>query len=664
MATLDAMTTKRPITPDDLWRMLRVGAPQPSPDGTFLIVPVTSFDVEENRGTTRLYRMDADGDSAEPLTSGDRNSTNPAISPDGQTLAFLGKPVGDDDARPQLYLLALSGGEARCVTDTPLGVLDARWLPDGEGLVIMTEVYRDALTLEEAGKRREELSESKVKARSSEDRIYRFWTRWLTHGEVPHLFHLDVASEELHDLTPGSERWMYFMDPAGGFDISPDGSEVAFVAEISPPPHDRLQTAIFTAPTSGGGEEQLMGDLPAYQSRPRYSPDGRYLLYGTQREWDFYADRVRLVAYDRAAGTETVLTEEWDRSAQSWEFSTDGGRIVLAAEDNARTNLYSMPVEVGEPELLAIGGFAGAARPAADGNVYFLNQSLSSPPEVYRVSLAGSEVEEVTSFNADVMGELDLGEVREIEFAGANGDRVQAFLVLPPGFVESRQWPLVHAIHGGPHGLFGDAWHWRWSAQAFAASGNVVAMVNFHGSTSWGQDFAARIAGAWGDEPATDILAATDYLLEQGFVDAERMVIAGGSYGGYLTAWLMGQTDRYAAAIVHAGVTNLLGQYASDITAGRERSMGGNAWESIDQVHAWSPTQHASGFDTPTLVIHGEQDYRVVITQGLELYGILKAKGVESRLVYYPDEGHWILKPQNSLHWYREVLGWIGRFTS
>jgi dipeptidyl aminopeptidase/acylaminoacyl peptidase len=664
MATLDAMTTKRPITPEDLWRMLRVGAPQPSPDGTFLIVPVTSFDIEENRGTSRLYRMDTDGDSAQPLTSEDRNSTNPAISPDGQTLAFLGKPVGDEDARPQLYLLPLSGGEARCVTDAPLGVLDGRWLPDGTGMVILTEVYRAALTLEETETRRDQIKDNQVKARSTEDRVYRFWTRWLTDGEVPHLFHLDITSGELRDLTPESDRWMYFMDPAGGFDISPDGNEVAFVAEISSPPRDRLQTAIFTVSITGEGEGQLTSELPAYQSRPRYSPDGRYLLYGIQREWDFYADRVRLVAYDRAAGSETVLTEEWDRSAQGWEFSADGSRIVLASEDNARTNLYSMPAEVVEPELLAAGGFAGAARPAADGRVYFLNQSLSHPPEVHRVPVAGGQVTAVTSFNAAVMSELELGEVREIEFAGANGDQVQAFLVMPPGFDDSRQWPLVHAIHGGPHGLFGDAWHWRWSAQAFAAPGNVVAMVNFHGSTSWGQDFAARIAGAWGDEPATDILAATDYLLEQGFVDRERMVIAGGSYGGYLTAWLIGHTDRYAAAIVHAGVTNLLGQYASDITMGRERSMGGNAWESIEQVHAWSPTQHAAGFTTPTLVIHGEKDYRVVITQGLELYGILKAKGIESRLVYYPDEGHWILKPQNSLHWYREVLAWVERFTS
>jgi dipeptidyl aminopeptidase/acylaminoacyl peptidase len=642
--------------------MRRVGAPEPAPDGSFVIIPVTAYDVDENRGVTRLFRLKAGGGEPEALTSDDRNSTNPVVSPDGTRVAFLGKPVDDAEARAQLYVLSLGGGEAHRLTDLPLGVLDARWLPDGSGLILLSEVYRDALGLEEAGERKADLDKTKVKAKVTEDRVYRFWTRWLTDGAVPHLFHLDLESGELVDLIPDATRWMYFMEATGSFDISPDGAEVAFAAEISEPPHDRLQSAVFTVPVAGGPERRLSKELPAHQRRPRYSPDGRYLLFGIQREWDFYADRVRLVAYERATGTETVLTEDWDRSAEGWEFTADGSRIVLAAEDNARTNLYTMPVAAGGPQLLAPGGFAGAARPAADGSVYFLNQSLTAPPEVHRVALNGGTVEAVTSFNRDILDEVELGEVREIEFPGANGDRVQAFLVLPPGFDETKRWPLVHAIHGGPHGLFGDAWHWRWSAQAFAAPGHVVAMVNFHGSTSWGQDFAARIHGSWGDEPAADILAATDYLIEQGFIDPDRMAIAGGSYGGYLTAWLTGQTDRFATAIVHAGVTNLLGQYASDVTAGRERAMGGNAWDSIDTVHQWSPTHHAAGFSTPTLVIHGEKDYRVVVTQGLELYGILKAKGVEARLVYYPDEGHWILKPQNSLHWYGEVLSWLKRY--
>jgi len=222
----------------------------------------------------------------------------------------------------------------------------------------------------------------------------------------------------------------------------------------------------------------------------------------------------------------------------------------------------------------------------------------------------------------------------------------------------------VHLVHGGPHGVFGDQWHWRWSAQAFAARGYLVAMVNFHGSTSWGQDFATSIHGEWGLKPTDDILAATDQLIERGFIDPDRMAISGGSYGGYLTAWLTTQTDRFVCAIAHAAVTNLGGMYASDFTQGRPRAYGAEYFDDRQRVERWSPSAHAAGYSTPTLVIHGEQDYRVPVTQGLELYGVLKAKGVEARLVYYPDENHWILKPRNSIHWYGEVLGWLERYLS
>jgi dipeptidyl aminopeptidase/acylaminoacyl peptidase len=294
--------------------------------------------------------------------------------------------------------------------------------------------------------------------------------------------------------------------------------------------------------------------------------------------------------------------------------------------------------------------------------VWCHHTSLSQPEDV--AIAADGAVRRITEFNATILAEIELGRVDEIRFPGGDGDEIQMFLIYPRDFDPKRQWPLVHDIHGGPHGVSGDMWHWRWNPHVFASPGYVVAAVNFHGSSSWGNEFAKSIHGTWGDLPTRDVEAATDHLVATGYIDPKRMAIAGGSYGGYLVSWLIGQTDRYAAAICHAGVTNLLGQWATDLTYGRHVSFGGHPWDpdGLANTHRWSPTDHSMEWRTPTLVVHGEQDYRVVITQGLELYGILRGKGVPARLVYYPDEGHWILKPQNSLHWYSEFLGWLERW--
>jgi dipeptidyl aminopeptidase/acylaminoacyl peptidase len=295
--------------------------------------------------------------------------------------------------------------------------------------------------------------------------------------------------------------------------------------------------------------------------------------------------------------------------------------------------------------------------------VWCLDESLQRPPDVAIVH--DGEIDRIGGFNDDVLADLDLGTVEDVRFEGAEGDEIQMYVVYPPDYDAGRQWPLLHFIHGGPHNGVMDGWHWRWCAPVFAATGRVVAIVNFHGSSSWGNDFATSIHGEWGRLPAADVNAATDHLIATGSIDPERTAIAGGSYGGYLVSWLVGDTDRYAAAICHAGVTNLLGQWASDVTHGRHVSFGGHPWEpeGLANTHRWSPTNHSAGWSTPTLVVHGERDYRVVVTQGLEFYGILKARRVEARLVYYPDEGHWILKPQNSLHWYGEFGDWLERYT-
>jgi dipeptidyl aminopeptidase/acylaminoacyl peptidase len=283
--------------------------------------------------------------------------------------------------------------------------------------------------------------------------------------------------------------------------------------------------------------------------------------------------------------------------------------------------------------------------------------TVVSPPELVLVAEGGTTG--LTTFTADVA--FDPPTAEEVRFTGADGDEVHMWVVTPPGGLEDPA-PLVHLIHGGPHAAFGDGWHWRWSAAVFCGSSRRVALVNFHGSTGWGQHRTASIQGEWGRMPAADIEAATDLLVTNGLADPDRLAITGGSYGGYLVSWLLGQTGRYACAVAHAAVTDLPNMYASDLVLGRAEAYGAEVWDDLDRINRWSPAAHAAGYVTPTLVIHGERDYRVPVGQGLELYGVLRAKGVEARLVYYPDENHWILRPANSIHWYGEVTGWLDRY--
>jgi dipeptidyl aminopeptidase/acylaminoacyl peptidase len=648
----------RPITPEDLWKLRRVGQPEPLPGGETAVVPVTTYDVPENRGRTRLYLVTATGESR-PLTRDDADSTAPAIDPAGRRLAFIRKSGEDDPG--QVFVMRFDGGEGQRLTDFPLGAVAPRWLPDGTALLAWSPVYRDHLGLEATRAERDARKQAKVKARATEDRIYRYWDRWLTGGEVPHLFRVDAATGETTDLTPGWTRLLDFEDAGSGYDVSPDGRQVAFHALATDPPYADLRFGIYTLDLIGGEPRPIDPQGPPAQRRPRYAPDGSALVYGVQFDWPgFYADRTRLVRLDLATGGRQALTEDWDRSPTGWEFTPDGAAIVFAAEDDARASLFVMPAAGGAPQVLAGGGWVHGPRPVAGGRVWCRSESLTRPAEVAIVDGPG-RLEVVGHHNDALLAGFDLGATEEVRFPGAGGDQVQMWVTYPPGFDPAGKWPLVHNIHGGPHGVSGDQWHWRWNTQVFAAAGYVVAAVNFHGSSSWTNEFARRIQGAWGEEPTADVLAATDHLMARGFVDPERLAIAGGSYGGYLVAWLLGQTDRFKAAICHAGVTNLLGQYATDITHGRAQAFGGEPWLDMGPLRRWSPTEALAGAVTPTLVIHGEQDYRVVVTQGLELYGILQAKGVEARLVYYPDEGHWILKPQNSLHWYGEFLGWLER---
>jgi dipeptidyl aminopeptidase/acylaminoacyl peptidase len=647
------------MTPGDLWAIPRVGAPAPSRDGTWLAVPVTTYALAVNEGRSRIWRVDllAEADAPRPLTAPEVSSGEPAVSPDGRWLAFSRK---DAQGKPQLHLLPLEGGEARSLTDLPLGVFDPRWLPDGSGLVFVAPLCSGHLTPAATATELARRAKDPVKAHVTEARVYRYWDTWLTTGEVPHLFVLDLASGAARDLTPDSTLWLDWMEPAGQYDIAPDGREVAFAGIAFDEGRGLLRSGIYTVPVAGGPVVGLTSDHPADDSRPRYSPDGRYLVYGAQADPFFYADRVRLRRRDRASGADEPWMAEWDLSPTEWVWAPAGGLYLLAEEDG-RLSLFAWPGR-GTPTRLVRGGVVRYLTLAGPDRLCFTWESLREPPEVHLCAPDGTALARRTRFTAAATAAFGTGEVREARFTGAEGERVQMFVVLPPGEARAGPRPLVQVIHGGPHGIAADGFSFRWNPHLFAAPGYVAALVNFQGSTSWGQDFARRIQGAWGDRPYRDIMAATDLLVAAGLADGERLAAAGGSYGGYLVAWIAGQTDRFRCLVNHAGVFDLLGDYAGDVTQGLRQAFGGEAWDGLEAIDRWSPVRFAARMQTPMLVTHGERDFRVTVNQGLQCYGLLKAKGVPARLVYFPDEHHWVTQPRNALLWYREVHAWLARF--
>jgi dipeptidyl aminopeptidase/acylaminoacyl peptidase len=670
---------KKRLTAADLWSIPRVGTPALAPDGSFFVVGVTTYASDGDDSKERLWLVPTDTRApsvtmgpqaapnpgalarARPLTAPDVSSSSPVVSPDGKRLAFLRKPAGG--SAPQLHVMPLDGGEARRLTDLPLGASDPRWLPDGKGLVVTSALYRGALDVEATKKLHEERTKAGDRPHVTEDRVYRFWDRWLTDGDVPHLFLVDAETGTAKDLLPGSERWFDLMDADGEYDISPDGREIAFSANTTPPPYSTLRMGIFTVSIDGGDPVLITPENPSDDKRPRYSPDGRWLVYAKKLDPTNYADRYRLVRGDRKTGEHVTLTEDWDCSPSAWDFA-DADTLLIEVEERGHTSLYRLSVaNGGTPERFARGGALHGAKAAPDGFVYAQHHGVTHPPEIARVALAGGGVEPLTSFTKDALAPFALGQAEEMEFTGAGGEPVHMFVVLPPGHTAGAL-PLVQMVHGGPYGMHGDIWHWRWNAQVFAAPGYAVAMVNFHGSSGYGERFSNSVLGDWGGKPAEDILLATDALVARGIADPKRLVIAGGSYGGYMAAWIPTRTDRFVCTIVHAPVYNTVTLPAGDITQGLERELGGEPWtlpRDRDSLDRWNPAAHTAHYRTPTLVTHGERDYRCTVQNGLELYGMLKAKGVTARLAHYPDENHWILKRRNSIHWYGEVLGWIAR---
>ena len=654
---------KHPLAFDDLIKLHRISAPEVSPDGKWVAYGISTPDMEANRGVSNIWLVGTSGGDAIQLTQSGKDSA-PSWSPDGKTLALL----SGRDGTSQVYVISMEGGEAKKLTTLSTGADLFKWSPDGKSIAFTSGVYVDCKDDACNKKRDEEKEKSKVKAHVAEHLLYRHWDHW-SEGKRSHLFIQPVeATPAAHDLTEAAD-YDVPPDQRGGdtdLNFSPDSKEICYTAVTDKMEATSTNGDLFLVPVTGGEPKRITTNQ-GFDGNPVYSPDGKYIAYHAQMTPGYEADRWQVMLYNRQAGQSENISASFDRSAGELSWSPDSKTIYFLAENETLQPIYATEPRAGATPKKLLDGYNAAYSFSGDGKILVTERtSLTMPGELFVAAADGSGLKQLTHANDLILASVEMNAPETFWFEGAEATRVQAMIIRPPQSVPTKKYPMLVLLHGGPQTMWSIAWGYRWNAQLFSGAGYVTLMINRRGSTGYGQKFTDQITADWGGRAYVDVMKGIDAaILKYPYIDKTKMAAAGGSYGGYMADWLATHTDRFKAIVSHAGVYDKVSMYATEELWFEEHDSQGTPWTAPENYKKWSPSTYAADlgkYKTPTLVVAGERDYRVPYTQSLEFFSALQRQGVPSKLVVFPDEGHWVLKPQNSQFWYKTFLDWLAEY--
>ena len=691
---------KRPFTFEDMMQLKRVSDPQISPDGRWVLFNVVDVNLEANTKTPHLWLVPLDGSApSRQLTTG-KDEDRGRWSPDGKSFLY----ITDADGSSQVWIQGFDSatgqlaGEPRKVTNISTEAGGAMWSPDGKSILFTSAVYPDCKDDACNKEKDDAAAKSKVKAQIWTELFYRHWKAYRG-PKRSHLFLVSAEGGVARDLTPGTHDVPPFKLGGGDLhDFSPDSKEICFTSNVDEVEATSTNDDLFLVPADGSAAPKKITTNPASDSTPRYSPDGKSIAFLMQKVAGFESDRFRLALYDRASGKVSVLSESFDRWVGSFTWAPDSQSIYFSADDKGSAPLYrlivphsadytrgshneSFDVAASVREILR--GSNDEPNVTRDGKtLVYMSVSAQWPMEVFRAPADPAPMacrvsnadegnancfptgEPLSKVNDALLSQISMSPVEPFWFTGSENAKVEGFLVKPPNFDAHKKYPVKFLVHGGPQGAWGDEWSYRWNAELFAANGYVVIMVNPRGSTGYGQQFINDVSGDWGGRAYQDLMLGLDYAERTyPFVDKERECVLGASYGGYMTNWIIGHTTRFKCAVSHDGVFDTESAYGTTEELWfPEWEFRGTPWTNRALYRKWSPMLAAPNFHTPTLVVHGQLDFRLDVSQGFELFTTLQRLHVPSKMLYFPDEGHWVLKPQNSRLWYKTVNDWVDQW--